>query len=267
MNAWCLLLGAALGAPLWIVLTVWAMRRLWRNARRLAARTKGRGHLIELAHLAGGLAHEIKNPLSTINVNLKLFSEDLERTDEDSRRRSLRRLNIVRGEADRLRGIVDDFLRFAGKVEPQVAVVDLRRLVEELLDFFTPQAEASGVLIRSAMPDQPVSCLVDANLIKEVVLNLMINAVDAMSDGGELHVRLSTNRRRAALEVIDTGPGMDGETCEKIFDVFYSTKKHGTGLGLPTTRRIIREHDGTIRVESEPGKGTRFIISLPLVGK
>jgi len=267
MNAWCLLLGATLAGPLWVAITLYVTRRLWLNARRLAARAKGRGDLIELARLAGGLAHEIKNPLSTINVNLRLLWEDLERPDEDSRRRSLRRLDTVRGEADRLRGIVDDFLRFAGKVEPRMTRVDLRRVLEELVDFFVPQAEASGVLIRIALPDRPVSCRVDVNLIKEAVLNLMINAVEAMSEGGELHVRLSTTRRRAALEVIDTGPGMDEETRSKIFDVFYSTKKHGTGLGLPTTRRIIREHDGTIRVESEPGKGTRFIISLPLAEK
>lgn len=264
MGIWWLLVGAVLSGPLWVAAALWAARRTWRNARRLAARAKGHDHLVELGQLAGGLAHEIKNPLSTINVNLRLLSEDLARHDDDEHRRWLRRLHSVQEESDRLRGILDDFLQYAGKYELATEPADLRRLVSELVDFFGPQADDARVVMRSSLPDQPVVCNVDAKMIKQAFLNLMVNAVQAMSEGGELLIKVSTQRGRAVVEVIDTGPGMPPEQLDRAFEVFYSSKKHGTGMGLPTARRIIREHHGTIRAESEVGKGTRFILALPL---
>jgi signal transduction histidine kinase len=232
--------------------------------RRLAARTKGQEHLAELGQLAGGLAHEIKNPLSTVNINLQLLAEDLQRHDDPLHRRWLVRLNSVQTEAGRLKGILEDFLRYAGKHELQPAVIDLRNLMGELTDFFAPQAQAARVVLRTATPDNPVTCDVDSNLLKQAVLNLMINAVQAMGQGGELLMKLSANRQQAVLEIIDTGPGIPPDDLRKIFQVYFSTKKNGSGLGLPTTQRIIHEHGGTIQVHSETGKGTRFVVTLPL---
>ena len=263
---WWFVIGVAAGIGLGLVVSAILGRRMWRNARRMTARAKGHEHLVEVGQLVGGLAHEIKNPLSTIHLNLKLLAEDLQQPhhQDEEHRRWLRRLRNVQGEADRLKAILDDFLRFAGKFELAPAKLDIRRLVEELVDFFAPQAQVAGVVMRTAMPDQPVICPLDANLIKQAMLNLMINATQAMPDGGEMLLKLATSRGRAILEVIDTGTGIPLEDVQKIFNVYFSTKPGGTGLGLPTTRRIIREHGGTIRVQSEPGKGTRFIISLPL---
>ena len=257
-------LGLLVGGPLWILVTWWFARRIWRTARRVSARAKGKENLVELGQLAGGLAHEIKNPLSTINLNLKLLSEDLQRYADEDHQRLLRRLHSVRDETARVKGILDDFLRFAGKYELQLAVTDLRGLIGELTDFFVPQAAASRVVLRTSLPDKDVPSLVDANLIKQALLNLMINAVQAMPEGGELLVRLSTARGEAVVEVIDTGTGIDRENLARVFQIHFSTKGRGMGLGLPTTRRIIHEHDGAIRVESEIGKGTRFVIQLPL---
>ena len=266
MKAWWILAGAICAGPLWVALALWASGRVWRSARRLSARAKGRDHLVELGQLAGGLAHEIKNPLSTVNVNLKLLAEDLARSDDPTHRRWLRRLESVQQEADRLREILDDFLRYAGKVELHLQPADLGTLVGELTDFFAPQADAQRIVLRTAVPEGPVRVRVDAKLFKQAVLNLMINASQAMTDGGELLITVSEQRGRGVLEVTDTGPGIPAEQLGKIFDVYYSTKKRGSGLGLPTTRRIIREHHGTLRVQSEPGKGTRFVISLPPAG-
>ena len=260
---WWLIVGIVASGPLWVAGALLASRRTWRSARKLFARARGQEQLVELRQLAGGLAHEIKNPLSTINVNLKLLSEDLGRLTDDEHRRWLLRLESVQHEADRLKGILDDFLRFAGKHELDLAVMDVRRLAGELVDFFTPQAEAAGVVMRTALPEE-VLCLVDANLIKQALLNLMINAVQAMAGPGELLIRAGRHRDEGVVEIIDTGPGMQTEELAKIFQAYYSTKQGGSGLGLPTTRRIVREHHGTIRVESEPGKGTRFIVALPL---
>lgn len=265
MDGWrWLAIGVLAGGLVWVPATLWLTRRLWRGARWLTARARGKEHFAELGQLAGGLAHEIKNPLSTININLKLLIEDLDRSSDEVHQRWLRRLLSVQEEAGRLKGILDDFLRFAGKVELNPAMTDLRGLVGELADFFTPQAEAGHVVLRTALPDAAVPVRVDANLIKQALLNLMLNAVQAMEEGGELLIRLSGSRGRAELEVIDTGAGIPAENLGKVFDVYYSTKKHGSGLGLPTTRRIIREHGGDLRVQSAVGKGTRFVISLPL---
>jgi two-component system, NtrC family, sensor histidine kinase HydH len=259
-----LVIGAALGAASGVGITWLVLRRRRGEAPQRPTSSREAEQLVELGQLAGGLAHEIRNPLSTINVNLKLLSEDLARRDDDDHRRWLLRLRGVQEEADRLRGILDDFLRFAGKVEMTLETVDLRRLVGELADFFMPQAEEVQVVLRTALADQPVRCRVDANLLKQAMLNLMINATQAMAGGGEMLIRLAGDDTLARIEVIDTGPGIAAEDVPNLFRAYYSTKAGGTGLGLPTTRRIVREHGGDIRVDSEPGKGTRFILSLPL---
>lgn len=265
MSKWLwLATGAVAVGPVWVAATVWAMRRLWRTARRLAARSRGHEQLVELGHLAGGLAHEIKNPLSTINLNLSLLAEDLARSPDEQHHRWLRRLEGVQNEADRLKEILKDFLRYAGKYELNPELLDLRRVVGELVDFFAPQADAAHVVLRTTLPEKPVRCRLDPRLIKQALLNLMINAVQAIDSGGELIVRLSCRWNMAVIEVIDTGRGMNAENVSKAFQVYYSTKDGGSGLGLATSRRIIRASGGTIDVESEPGKGTRFVISLPL---
>ncbi len=257
-------LGVAVGAPLGAVAAYLAARRTWRNARRLSARAKGYDHLSELGRLAGGLAHEIKNPLSTINLNLRLLNEDLPDRDDEHHRRWRRRLEAVQKEAGRLKTILDDFLRYAGRLELTRVRVDLRQVVSELVDFFAPQADAGGVVLRSSFGEVPVPCRVDEKLIKQALLNLMINAVQAMDAGGELLLKVGVQGERGFVEVIDTGPGIPPEEAGKVFQVYYSSKAQGTGLGLPTTRRILQEHGGSIRMDTEPGKGTRFIIALPL---
>lgn len=220
--------------------------------------------LAELSQIVGGLAHEIKNPLSTINLNLKLLGEDLARYRDEEHLRLARRLQSVQGEAERLRQILDDFLHYAGRHELTLADVDLRDIVSDLRDFFLPQAEASGVVLRTNLGDKPILCRLDANLFKQSLLNLMINGTQAMSDGGELLIRVGIQGDTAQLEVIDTGPGISPENLQNIFRAYWSNKAGGSGLGLPTARRIVREHGGTMNVESEPGKGTRFVITLPM---
>ena len=126
------LLGGLAGSICTIAAGQWGLRRVWRTARKLAARARGQQHLAELAQLTGGLAHEIKNPLSTINVNLQLLAEDLARHQDEDHRRWLRRLQNVQGEADRLREILDDFLRFAGKCEPALAVYSRPAMLAEM---------------------------------------------------------------------------------------------------------------------------------------
>lgn len=260
-----ILLGAAVSAPAWVGLTLWLGRRIWHSARRLTARARGHDRLAELGTRAGGLAHEIRNPLSTININLQLLAEDLARYSDEDHHRLARRLASVRSEADRLKAILDDFLKYAKRQELHPVRVDLRQVVGDMADFFASQADAARVVLRTMGGQDEIPVLIDVNLFKQALLNLMINAVQAMPSGGELILQLARRGEEALLEVTDTGTGMDPSQRRRIFDPFYSTKGRGMGLGLPTTRRIILEHDGTIRVDSEPGKGTRFTVTLPLV--
>jgi signal transduction histidine kinase len=257
-------LGFLIAAPFVAIFTTWLARRKLARARILTARAKAQEHLAELGTLTGGLAHEIKNPLSTIKLNLQLLCEDLRDSESDLDRRRFNRLLRLQDEVQRLHNILDEFLRFVGQHELQAGPVDLRGVLEEVAEFFRPQAQSKRVLLRVSLPAEPVVCNLDVTLTKQAVLNLMLNAVQAMPQGGELLLRLTQAAQEAVLEVIDTGPGMAPEVKRRIFEAYFTTRPGGTGLGLPTTRRIVQRHSGDIRVDSEPGKGTRFVVSLPL---
>ncbi|HEY8666843.1 MAG TPA: ATP-binding protein [Tepidisphaeraceae bacterium] len=252
------LLVTAAGATAFAVVGYQRMLRLQQRARQAE-------RLAELGTLTGGLAHEIKNPLSTVQLNLQLLAEDL-LPDNPAYQRVINRLNTVQRETTRLREILDDFLRFAGKIELERKPVDLNEVLEDLVDFFAPQAQLHKVQLRLRKSPEKVIAPVDARLIKQAVLNLMLNAMQAMSGRGEGELILSAAQRdgEAVIDVIDTGPGISQEAIDKIFDAYYSTKKGGTGLGLAMSRRIVDEHGGRIAVSSEPGKGSDFAIHLPL---
>jgi signal transduction histidine kinase len=229
----------------------------------LERRTRQAERLAELGTLTGGLAHEIKNPLSTVQLNLQLLQEDISPKDPGYAR-VVSRLNTVRNETSRLRDILDDFLRYAGRLELDRKPVDLNLLSEDLVDFFTPQAQLQRVQLRLKKSPQPVIAEVDPKLIKQTVLNLMINGTQAMTQGGEMILTVEALDGLADIEVIDTGPGIPPDAVARIFQAYYSTKKGGTGLGLPMAKRIAEAHGGDLIVESAPGKGSKFTLRLPL---
>jgi len=218
----------------------------------------------EIAQLAGGLAHEIRNPLSTMQLNLDLLAEDFAGSESQRDRRALQKIERVRKESQRLQNILEDFLRFVRVQKLRLAASDLNEVVDVLRDFHEGQASVQGVVIRShydpALPLIPL----EVELFKQALLNLTLNALHAMPEGGEL---LLTTRREgdwAVLDVTDTGCGIPANQHAHVFDAFYSTRPGGSGLGLPTVRRIVEAHGGSISLESEPGKGTKFTIRLPI---
>lgn len=269
---------AATGAATW-----WVLRRQLRLRSRAERRARTAERLAEIGKMTGGLAHEIRNPLSTISMNAQLLAEGLEELPPDSevRGRLLRRAGILRREVDRLGGILSDFLNYAGELRLVREPADLNALVAELADFFGPQAQQQAVRLRVELARTPLEAPLDAAHLKQAVLNLMLNAVQAMVNQApagpgpdqpprsrELILRTETvtqNREPwIRLHVIDTGPGISPENLACIFDPYFTTKAGGTGLGLPTTRRIIEAHGGTIEVQTDPGLGTDFVISLPV---
>jgi len=242
-------------------------------------RSSQNGHLEqlkELSRVTGGLAHEIKNPLSTIKINLKLVGEELENSssaevgrmaaDKDERRfaRALRKIAVIQKETDRLEQILDGFLRYVDRTELQLASVDINELISDMVDFYSPQTRSHSITIRQSLHNEPLICKVDAGMLKQVILNLFINAQQAMSDGGELMVRTSQQKKDAIIQISDTGSGIAPDRLPHIFDAYYSTRPQGSGLGLPTAKKIVEAHKGTIRIDSELGKGTSFTIILPI---
>jgi len=233
--------------------------------------------LEELGKLTGELAHEIKNPLSTIKINLKLIREELEaaksaeanQTDQERSsqgfKRALRKIAVIEKETDRLEQILEGFLRYIDRTELQLASVDISSLVSDMVDFYSPQARSHSIIIRQQLYDKPLVCKADEGMLKQVILNLFINAQQAMSDGGELLIRTARQKKDAVIQISDTGSGIGPDKLPNIFDACYSSRPQGSGLGLPTAKKIVEAHNGTISVDSEPGKGTSFTIRLPLL--
>jgi len=278
-----LIAGALLSAGILLPWAIHRSRRQSSRARSAERRAAAAERMAEVGSMTAGLAHEIKNPLSTIGLNAQLLAEGVRELptgpdDVPARDRILRRVDTLRREADRLRDVLEDFLQFAGAIRLELKPLDLNEVVSELADFYAPQAEHHGVRMRADLAAKPMKAMIDAAHLKQAVLNLMINATQAMEKTGtdltgdppprELILRTtpgpdSPTDQRWELHVIDTGPGIPQENITKIFQPYFTTKAGGSGLGLPTARRLIEEHAGRLEVHSEPGRGTDFVVSLP----
>jgi len=253
------------------------MRRSHGRTRRAERQAHEADRLAQIGAMTGGLAHEIKNPLSTIGLNAQLIAEGVDElpVDASDRRRLTRRIEALRREIDRLRVILEDFLRFAEALHLEMSRVDLNNMAEELVDFYSPQASSQGVVFRLEACNQPVVAHADSRYLKQALLNLMLNAVQVMSSkqksetGHRAELILRTERRVdagaavVALHVIDTGPGIAADKLTQIFNPYFSMRSGGAGLGLAITQRIVAEHHGRIDVHSEIGTGSDFAIILP----
>jgi signal transduction histidine kinase len=241
----------------------------------------------ELAELAGGFIHELKNHISTLGLNLQLLAEDFQDPQSLRERRALTRVQRLQAECQRLLDVSNDFLRFARIKDLDLVPTDLARVVEEMIDFFGPTARAASIDIKPYIPADLPAVGLDRDLFKQALLNLMLNAEQAMPEGGVITIQAAAvadcglrvadsppggppsadpvgpAQSTIELSVIDNGKGIPPDVLARIFEPFFSTKQGGTGLGLPTTRRIIQAHGGTLTPESEVGRGTRFTIRLP----
>ena len=218
----------------------------------------------ELAELAGSLAHEIKNPLSVIHMNIDLLSEDLTEIDTRSSHRLLNRIDIVRGQCERMESLLRDFLRYTRLRDIDLVSGSLNEQIDVVLRAYQAQAEQEAIDIERYLDADLPSILLHSDSLQAALMNLVKNAIESMANGGQLVVRTYATRSSVALDLIDTGRGVDDVTVMHMFEPFYSTKDGGTGLGLPTARRIIESHGGRISVQSEVGRGTKFVLEFPI---
>ena len=226
----------------------------------------------EIARLAGGLAHEVKNPLSTIRLNMGLLEEDVEELDDTpQRRRVLKRIETVRRETLRLEDLLNEFLNFTRAHNLELTAADANYELKEILDFFRPQATAANVEILEYFANDLPTIRIDKRSFDRAILNLLLNALQAIkgkeddNSKGEILVRTRPCGSEVAIDLIDSGCGMSDETLQKIFEPFFSTKIGGTGLGLPTVRKVIEGHGGRIAIQSEVGRGTQFTLTFPAI--
>jgi signal transduction histidine kinase len=219
-------------------------------SRRLAA----------IGRLTAGVGHEVKNPINAIVVHLELLRNKLGGSDN----KAMRHLEVIESEIQRLDRVVQTLVDFSRPVELQLKEQDLRRVVSAVLMLASADLETRDVHVQSDLPDHPVLAKVDADLLKQALLNVVLNGAQAMAEGGKLEVRLAEDGRMALLSIRDQGSGISPEIRDKIFDLYFTTKKDGSGIGLAMTYRIVELHNGSIEVKSDPNIGTTFILRFPL---
>ncbi len=220
--------------------------------------------LSSLGKLAAGIAHEIKNPLNAISLSLQHLGDKLRFAGEDDRQLYHRYSTNLQGEVARLSKIVDTFLNFSRMSSLERAPADLNGLIGEVLTLLARDIQDRGVRVEAAYGSPALVREIDPEKMKTVLLNLVINAVEAMPSGGRL--RISTTGQDgdpAEITISDTGCGIERENIERVFDLYFSTKENGSGLGLAIVNDIIRDHGGRIEVTSSLGTGSEFRIILP----
>ncbi len=239
---------------------------LWLRLKRETAIHKLQVDLSEAGVLASGLAHEIRNPLNSIKINIQLLQEDLEEAlqDEETREEVRETIRLVTYEISRLNELMTNFLTYARPTELQREPMDLTHFLNDLILFLKKQAAEKGVFLESSLPDSPVMIVGDPRRLRQALMNILINDIQIVPEQGRIEVSLKAVRDLAVIRVADNGPGMTEAFMREIFIAFRSQRRGGTGLGLSIANKFIRAHGGGIKVESAVGKGTVFSIILPL---
>jgi len=216
--------------------------------------------MASIGRLTAGVGHEVKNPINAIVVHLELLRNKVHAGGD-----ALRHLDIIQSEIRRLDRVVQTLVDFSRPVELQLKDQDLRAVVSSVLSLASVELQTRGITVESQSPPRPVFCRVDADLLEQALLNVVLNGAQAMASGGVLEVRLTEDSRWAFIRVRDHGEGIPDDIRGRIFDLYFTTKKEGSGIGLAMTYRIVQMHHGQIDVESKPGSGTTFVLRLPLI--
>ncbi len=229
-------------------------------ARQVGRQLQVADRLSAISRISSGVAHEVKNPLNAILMHVELARMKLAREDTDI----APQMEIISREILRLDRVVKTFLDFTRPVELHPVEVPLDSFLREIVDLAAPQAEAAGIRVSVGADTDAASIRVDQDLMKQAILNIVVNGIQAMPQGGELRIECALHEDEAEIRISDTGAGIPPELRDKIFRLYYTTKPEGSGIGLAMTFRIVQLHDGAIDFTSEPGKGTTFVLRLPV---
>lgn len=234
--------------------------------RALEKRAADAEALSAMGELAMNLAHEIRNPLNAAVLQLHLLNKNLDRleADEATRGAMKERARIVGDEIGRLNRLLTEFLELARPRGIAREPVHLPRLVDEVLDLEEESARGRGITIVRDLPADGCVAIGDREKLKQVTINLVVNAIEAMKQGGTLTVRVRSEDERVELTVEDSGPGIASELLPSVFDPFFTTKEAGTGLGLSIVRKIVDQHGGDVEIDSERGRGAKVMVSIPI---
>lgn len=230
------------------------------SVRRIENEIELSRRLAAIGRLTSGVAHEVKNPINAIVVHLEILREKLQQIDPDSRRH----MDIIGSEIQRLDRVVKTLVDFTRPVELRLADLDLRDMLRDVSELAAPEAAQHGVTIEQHLAEVPLPVKIDADLVKQAVLNIVINGVQSMANGGTLSIRADRNRNAAWVEIADQGGGIPQEIRDKIFNLYFTTKKAGSGIGLAMSYRVMQLHNGSIEFDSKPGEGTTFRLQFPL---
>jgi signal transduction histidine kinase len=230
------------------------------SARRLEDEIEMSRRLSASSRLTRGVAHEVKNPINAIVLHLHLLQNKLQQADPSTRRH----MDIIGSEIQRLDRVVQILVDFTRPRDLKLEETDLRRLLDEVALLAAPDAEQHGVSIMRHLPGQPLEVKVDTDFMKQAVLNIVINGVQAMADGGQLTITAYRDESAVVTEIRDTGGGIPKEVQEKIFELYFTTKKEGSGIGLAQTYQILQWHYGSVDFETVEGQGTTFRLRIPL---
>ncbi len=247
------------GVPIGALLTV----RDAESVRRIENEIELSRRLAAIGRLTSGVAHEVKNPINSIVIHLEILRERMLKLDPETRRH----MDIISSEIHRLDRVVKTLVDFSRPVELKLCPLDLRSLAAEVVALAAPEARSHHVEIVHDFGPEPLPIRADADLMKQAVLNVVINGVQAMPDGGTLTLRAFATSQAAVLEVHDTGAGVSPEIRDKIFNLYFTTKKSGSGIGLALTFRAMQLHNGVLDLDSESRQGTTFRFMLPLAVK
>ncbi len=262
-------IGAGLSLLVLVVGFLYVLRMLHRT-RQLEAEAQMADRLAYVGTLAGGLAHEIRNPLNAMNMNVQMLQEELEDAPEDSERTReyIDLLEINRREIMRLERLVSDFLAYARPQQLRPESLDPATVVKEIADFLEADFRRRGVALVRRVEQGLPRFNADPGQLRQALINVMINAADAVSENrGTVEITAALHGDDGvAIAVSDNGGGIPPQEAERIFQIFHSTKKGGTGLGLAISQRIVEAHGGTISAGSSDGGGALFTIALPLAG-
>jgi signal transduction histidine kinase len=230
--------------------------------RQIKGQLQTAERLTAINRVTSGVAHEVKNPLNAMLMHVELARIKLSKGDYEV----TQQMEIIASEILRLDRVVKTFLDFTRPVEMKSREVQLDGFVSELVELARPQAQAVGVTVSSDLHAAEGTIVGDSDLLKQAALNIVVNAIEAMPQGGELRFESSMGSEEAEIRISDSGGGIPDDKKDKIFQLYFTTKKKGSGIGLAMTFRIMQLHNGRIDFFSEPGKGTTFILRFPLEG-